>query len=82
MNMTKNDFKILSVLFKDKCTNEMKSYTIIKLSQVSEFSITKIRACIKTFLEEGDIAEGYKSGSAKSYYITQKGIEKVMKFIQ
>lgn len=73
--LNKNDIKILYCLHTAGCTNDMKSYTIKKISEITELSNTKIRYTIRSLLAGEYIREGYSSGNASTYYITDKGKE-------
>ncbi|MDK2932799.1 MAG: hypothetical protein PWP27_609 [Clostridiales bacterium] len=72
--MNKNDIKILYALYKNQCTNEMKSFTIKKIQEETGLSNTKIRYTIRGLSMSGYLGEGFQSGNASTYYITLKGI--------
>ena len=74
---SKNDYKVIITLYEHECTTEMKSFTIKKLHDITDLSVNKIRDTIKSFLLKGYIAEGAAQHNAKTYYITQLGIQKI-----
>lgn len=59
----------------------MKSITINKISEMTELSISKVRRTINAFKEIKYIKEGIVQRNAKTYYVTKKGIEKIVKLI-
>jgi DNA-binding MarR family transcriptional regulator len=80
-NLSKNDYKVLYVLEKHECTNEMKSFTISKISESTGLSISKIRITLREFIKLGYIKEGAVNHTAKTYYITKEGIDKVKSLV-
>jgi DNA-binding transcriptional regulator GbsR (MarR family) len=72
---SKNDYKVLYAL--QECTNELKSYTIDKLHEVTKLSVSKIRLTMREFKGLGFVKEGALQHNAKTYYITQQGLEKI-----
>lgn len=79
--LTMNEYKILAYLYQNDYYTELQSITIKELQEKTNLSISKIREAIKKFKTLNYINEGFKHHKAKSYYITQKGIEKVLKSI-
>lgn len=79
--LSRNDYKILSVLYQYECTNELKSITINKINELSDLSVSKVRVSIKTFKNMDYIAEGVLQHKAKTYYITELGIEKLQQLM-
>lgn len=72
-----NDYKILFTLAANKCCNEMKAFTIKKISENTKLSVPKIRLTLQSFKREGYISEGVKHHSAKTYYVNENGLEKI-----
>lgn len=77
LGISKNDYKILLRLSEDECTTELKSYTINEIVKTTGLSVSKVRVALRTFKLLNYIAEGAVSKSAKTYYITTKGQEKL-----
>lgn len=78
MAISKNDYLVLAALYNDDCNTELKSYTINKLQLITQLSTSKIRKTIKIFLDTGYIDEGCLQRTAKTYYITKDGINKII----
>jgi hypothetical protein len=73
--MHKSDIKILQALFKNECTNELKSFTIKQLqSYLSEFCYSKIHSTLNSLSLGGFVARGFKNSRADTFYITNNGI--------
>lgn len=73
--MTRNDLLILNEINRNKATNSLTSVTVSTLSENVDLSHTKIRLAIKLLTENELVAEGYMQRNARTYYITQKGID-------
>ena len=73
--MTINDLLILNEINRNKATNSLTSVTVSTLSENVDLSHTKIRLAIKLLTENELVAEGYMQRNARTYYITQKGID-------
>lgn len=76
-SLSKNDYKMLYLLYELGCTNDMKSLTIVKISKDCNLSVSKIRVSVKRFKELGYISEGIPQCCAKTYYITEQGLNKI-----
>lgn len=72
--MTKNDLLILSEIKKNNAINSLNGVTVSVLSESINLSHTKIRGAIKLLIAEELVLEGYMQGNARTYYITEKGI--------
>lgn len=81
MEYNKTDFEILYFLEKEDLKTEFKSCTVKTLSQEVKFSESKIRVAINYFLKDGFIKEGIKQGQAKTYFITEEGINKLKELV-
>jgi DNA-binding transcriptional regulator GbsR (MarR family) len=55
----------------------MKSLTIVKISEMSGLSVPKIRKSISAFRNLNYISEGVMQHNAKTYYVTEQGINKI-----
>jgi predicted transcriptional regulator len=74
--MHKSDIKILQILFKSECTNEIKSFTVKQLQiYLTEFCYTKIHTALVSLSLGGLVSKGYKNSRADTYYITENGIK-------
>jgi hypothetical protein len=74
--MHKSDIKILQILFKGECTNELKSFTIKQLQiYLTEFCYSKIHNTLVSLSLGGLVARGFKNSRADTYYITENGIK-------
>lgn len=80
--LSRNDYKILHTLCQMSATNEMKSLTILRLNELTQLSVSKIRKTITIFKELMYISDGVVEHTAKTYYITEKGITKMNKLIK
>jgi DNA-binding transcriptional regulator GbsR (MarR family) len=76
-SLSKNDYKVLYLLYELGCTNDMKSLTISKISKDCSLSIPKVRVSVRYFKELEYIKEGIPQCSAKTYYITEQGLNKI-----
>lgn len=77
MDLSKNDYNVLIMLYQQECTNELKSYTLQQIHQNTNLSISKLRDTIKAFRLLNYINDGLVNNKSKTYYITQQGIEKL-----
>ena len=74
MKYTKNDIKILWKIADMKATNRLLSCSVNTIIDKCNLSNTKVRATIKILLTDTLIEEGFRNKNAKSYYLTEKGI--------
>lgn len=79
-NLNSNDYKILTCIV-DKEKNRGlaigRGSTLKQIVEKTGFSEVKVRNTIKILLEEELIVEGIKRVRAKTYCISQKGINKL-----
>ena len=79
-NLNSNDYKILTCVV-DKEKNRGlaigRGSTLKQITEKTGFSSVKVRNTIKVLLEEELIIEGVKKVRAKTYCISQKGINKL-----
>lgn len=73
--MTKNDLLILGTIKKIDAINSLKSVPVATILKNTNLGATKIRGALKLLMSEELINEGYMQKNAKTYYITEKGIE-------
>lgn len=73
--MNKNDCKLLYTLYTEGCLDSFQSVTATNLCELTEFGGTKVRKTLNEFLEKGYVREGLKKSQARTFYITEKGIE-------
>lgn len=72
---TKNQFKIIILLYQNGCVNEFKSYGIDKITMGTKLASNTVRNTLKTFVEIGFVKEGMMNWKAKTYYLTDEGIK-------
>lgn len=70
---TKSQVKILIVLFQNECKNPIKAYTIDKIVDATELSLSTVRKSLKILRSEELVEEGILHHKAKSYYISKLG---------
>ena len=73
--MNINDIKILQILEKEDCTNNLKSFTVKRISNEVNLSQTKVRYTMPMLNDLGYANKGFSNGKSQTYYITEKGIE-------
>lgn len=73
--MTKSDIYVLGIIKKIDATNPLKSAPVATLSKNINLSHTKIRTALKILINDGYVSEGYMQKNARTYYITESGIE-------
>lgn len=78
--MNKDDYKILSILNNNECTNDIKSISIYKISEITGYNLTKVRRSIKTLMLLEYVNEGALQNKKKCYYITLNGINKINEY--
>ena len=75
MKYNKTDYEILYFLNDEDFNSEFKSVTIKTIIEKLKYSESKIRMAINGFLKDNYVKEGIKQGQAKTYYITEEGID-------
>lgn len=76
--LTKNDYKVLTCLFKQGAMSRVKSATVKQLKgDVSNISETKVRDALKILMEYDFVALGIADGRTKTYFITQEGVDEI-----
>lgn len=75
--LSKNDYLVLTKLLENNCTTEMKSWTIKFIAENLNLSQSKIRKTVLTFQNLNYLQQGAMQYNAKTYFITQKGIDKL-----
>ena len=75
MNLNKNDYNILETLYTNQCITKICSFTKQKIAEKCNLSVFKITASIKIFINMNLVCEGAKDERAKTYYLTEQGIE-------
>ena len=73
--MKKNDILVLGTIKKVKATNSLKSVPVTTLLKEINLSHATIRSSIRLLIKNELVAEGYMQRNARTYYITQKGID-------
>lgn len=73
--MCRGSYVILSIMKSGNFTNKAYGITLNEILSLEETSkISTIHKRVKELLDLELVCEGLKSGKAKSYYITRKGI--------
>lgn len=73
--MKKNDILVLGTIKKVKATNSLKSVPVTTLLKEINLSHATIRSSIRLLIKNELVTEGYMQRNARTYYITQKGID-------
>lgn len=84
-NYNSNDYKIL-YNFKARSKGSvgagitaMKALTLKDIASDTNLSHVKVRQAIFNFLEDGFVKEGIKKVRAKTYFITEKGLNELVR---
>lgn len=77
LNVTKNDMRILDTIRQLNATNSLRSVPVNTLVSKTNLSHTKVRSTVTLLLQENFIEEGLMQKNAKTYFITDKGIETI-----
>lgn len=81
--LTKNDYKVLTCLFKEGAMSRVKSATVKQLKEGVDtssdkvISETKVRDALKILMEYDFVALGIADGRTKTYFITQEGLNEL-----
>lgn len=79
-SLNSNDYKILESIVdkeKNRGLSRGRGSTLQQLVEKTGFSDVKVRNTIKVLLEMGLIEEGVKKVRARTFYISEKGIEEL-----
>lgn len=79
--MNKNDCSVLYVLYDGGYFNSLKSVTASEISRITKLGGTKIRKVLNEFKDSGYVEEGLKKAQARTFYITDSGIEFLKKTV-
>jgi DNA-binding MarR family transcriptional regulator len=80
--MHKLDIKVLQELYKNKCINDIQSFSINQILKSIELSYSTIHNILNSLVVAGYAQKGFKNSRADTYYITEKGIEKLRRLLQ
>lgn len=75
MDLTRNEYRIISTLYENGCFSRLCSFRKDKLAELTNLSVYKIRDAMKTFLNLGIVEKGAKDVRADTYFLTEKGIK-------
>lgn len=75
--MNINDYDILRHFYTNNIFCQIGGYTIKDLTNSTQYSYSKIRNAVKLLTETGYLREGAYKKNAKTYYCTDKGINKM-----
>lgn len=80
-SLNSNDYKILESIIDNKNNRGLSRGRGSSLKQIIEktkFSDVKVRSTIKVLLQMGLITEGIKHVKAKTYYLSEKGLNELV----
>lgn len=77
--LSKVEIQILKHLNDNQIDNQMKSQTIKKLSQIMNLNYFRVRNIVTNLTRLELLYIGFKEGNANTYYISEKGVEKIKK---
>lgn len=75
MQYVQSDFELLEVMVKAKSFGPYQGLTIKELVEKSNYSHTKIRSSMRVLIANKYLQEGFMNRNAKTYYVTDEGIE-------
>lgn len=78
---TKNDYLILKTIAQ-KTKSAMLSITVKGIQKETNLSIVKIKNTLKLFIEDGFVINGIPKRTAKTYFMTEKGIKELKKICE
>lgn len=78
---SRNDYEVLIHLYNNDYIAEINAPPIKKIKEEVELSPNKIRQALKNFIIVGYVDEGTTIGKAKTYYITNRGIDRIEKML-
>lgn len=75
MDITKNEYRIIGILYENGCFSKLRSFKIKRIASETNLSVVKIRLTMKKFIENGLIEKGARDERADTFFLTKKGIE-------
>ena len=75
MDLTRNEYRIIGVLYENACFSKLCSFKILRIASETKLSIVKIRQTMKMFVNMGIVEKGAKDERADTFFLTNKGIE-------
>lgn len=75
--VTHNDYKILMTLNSKEAFSKLVGLTIKQIEQITSLSNNKIRTTLMVLNFMNYVKEGIAEHNAKTFYITQEGIDKL-----
>lgn len=75
MTFNKSDLTILGKIEQAGAVNKLKSVTVHSIIAKTGLSATKVRAALALLQDAHYIEEGFMQKNAKTYYITQAGLD-------
>lgn len=71
----RSDCKILYVLYAKGAFDAYRAMTASEVVPIAEFKGTKVRKTLTEFVDLGHVGLGYRKCQARTFYITEGGIE-------
>ena len=77
--ISNNDYNILLTFQKNNCINEKSAFTIKEINKNTNISVSTIRKTLMLLFKLQYIDNGFQHWKASSYFITEKGINYIIK---
>lgn len=77
--LSRSEIIILESLIKNKCNNEVRAFTIRRISLETKLSYFTVRNLLKGLVYLGVCDKGLSSKNAYTYFVTEKGISEYKK---
>ena len=77
VTFSRNDYKILFELYNEGCFTEISALSVRSIQGRVKLSQNKVRQALKVFKQVGYIKEGATIERAKTYYVTNEGLNKI-----
>lgn len=71
----RSDCKILLSLYQEDCFDAFHAITASHCSSITKLCETKVRKTLNEFIEKKYVSLGYKKSQARTFYITELGID-------
>ena len=78
--MNRNEVLVMEEMLKRNCLNQLQSLTINTLADDMDVSYYSIRNIIRSLVMGEYCGVGLKKGRSETYYLTEKGIEKIKEY--
>lgn len=78
--MYRNEVLVMDELLKKDCLSQIKATTINSLANNMDISYYSIRSIMRSLVLAEYCGTGLKKGRSETYYLTEKGIDKIKEF--